>query len=736
MVEALVKKVCRGRSLMAVTVAFFGLLILAGRQAVASAETRTVPITINTGEAYTIPDVSPDSTPGVKVVSNPSALVVHTDAPGKIVLLGAAAGSWDINVTLASGEKVTYAVDVKPGEGTKGPLAAAANPPAASDPAPVGSTAASAASKPADTGSGPVDAAATVSGGAATASAASSPATPGTTGASIAPVAAAPPPSAPAAEPVRTASADSAGPVTAAAPAPAALPPTTVAAAPAPSAPVAEPVRVASADSTSPIAPAVPPAALPPAVLPLATLPPVSASAAAPPAVLAQEATPASSSALPNSMSPVVAPNSPTGDNGMVPTVPSQAASGAGLPQTYNTDPMAVIPSGPPPLGEKHFMPGDGVDLMMGTSEVLDYPTRIRRVSVADSKVADIQVINPYELNLVAHQAGFTTLAVWDTQGRYSEREIKVDENGKQQVLINVIVAELNRSRVENFGINWTMALPRWNISLVNMAGGVATPYTATSGLTANTLISSNPPVTTSSSASGTLPANGQLIPLLLSQNLTYGLAAGNSNIQTQSFFQFLEENSMGKILAEPHLLANSGEKAEFLSGGEIPIVISQALNTSIVFKQFGTSVIFVPTVIGFDDILLKVKPEVSEPNFAEGVNLFGFTVPAFITRKAETVVRLKSNQTLIIAGLLLNTKNETVAKVPYLGDIPYVRGLFRNTSYNNTQTDLVMTVTPQIVAPLPSNGRVALPTDRGPMNFEEIKTRRVYPEDAGRPRF
>ncbi len=715
MVKTTRKKVLHGRSLIAVAVAAFGLFILAGRQAVASAETRTVPITINTGEAYTIPDVSPDSTPGVKVVSNPSALVVHTDAPGKIVLLGAAAGSWDIDVTLASGEHVTYAVDVKPGESTKGPLAAATKPPASSDPASASSKAPSATSKPADTGSGPVDAA-TISGSAATASAAS----------------------APAAEPVRIASADpAAGPVTAAPPTTAALPPMKVAAAPAPSAHVAEPERVASAGSTSPITPAGPAAALPPAVLPAAALPPASASTA-PPAELAQEATPASSAALPNSMAPVVAPNSPTGDNGMVPTVPSQAASGAASasPQTYNTDPMAVIPSGPPPLGEKHFMPGDGVDLMSGTSEVLDYPTRIRRVSVADSKVADIQVINPYELNLVAHQAGFTTLAVWDTQGRYSEREIKVDETGKQQVLINVIVAELNRSRVETFGINWSVALPRWNISLVNMAGGVATPYTATSGLTANSLISSNPPVTVSTSAAGTLPPNGTLIPLLLSQNLTYGLAAGNGNIQTQSFFQFLEENSMGKILAEPHLLANSGEKAEFLSGGEIPIVVSQALNTSIVFKQFGTSVIFVPTVIGFDDIMLKVKPEVSEPDFAHGVNLFGFTVPAFVTRKAETMVRLKNNQTLIIAGLLLNTKNETVAKVPYLGDIPYVRGLFRNTTYNNTQTDLVMTVTPQIVAPLPPSGRVALPTDRGPMNFEEIKTRRVYPQDAGRPRF
>jgi len=688
MVNTIRNKVRHGRELVVLAVTTFGLLLLAGHQVVAS-ETRTVPVTINAGEAYTIGGLSPDSTPGVKVVSNPSALVVHTDAPGKIVLQGAAAGSWDIDVTLASGEKVTYAVDVKPAESVKGPLASAIIPATTSDPAPASALASpGTASRPADTGSGPVDAAATAASGGVTA-----------------------PPSAPTVAPAVIASASSA-PVAAA----------PIAAAPVSSARAAEPVKVASADPAGPVAAAASPAS----------------AVAAPPMAVAQESTPASSTALPNSAAPVVAPNSPTGDNGMLPTMPAQAAS-AGIstpPQTFNTDPMAVIPSGPPPVGEKHFMPGDGVDMMTGTSEVLDYPTRIRRISIADSKVADVQVINPYELNLVAHQPGFTTLAVWDTQGRYSEREIRVDASGKQQVLLNVIVAELNRSRVENFGINWTMALPKWNISLVNMAGGVATPYNATSNLTATSIVQSNPPVTSSTSASGTLPPNGTLIPLLLSQNLTYGLAAGNSNIQTQSLFQFLEENSMGKILAEPHLLANSGEKAEFLSGGEIPIVVSQALNTSIVFKQFGTSVIFVPTVIGFDDILLKVKPEVSEPDFAHGVNLFGFTVPAFVTRKAETMVRLKNNQTLIVAGLLLNTKNETVAKVPYLGDIPYVRGLFRNTSYNNTQTDLVMTVTPQIVAPLPSNGRVALPTDRGPMNFEEIKTRRVYPQDAGRPRF
>jgi len=707
MVEVIRKDVRRyAYKLLAAAIGSLGFFALAGYQAAAS-QTRTVPVTLNAGEAYTIADVSPDSTPGVKVVSNPSALVVHTDAPGKIVLQGAAAGSWNINVTLANGDKVTYAVDVMPVEGIRGPLASASNPASGS--------ASAAASRPADAGSGPVDPAAKadraaqVSASAADAHVPSAPtaAAPDAPRVASAPAAVTPVIAAPsAAEPVRVASADPAIPATSISPA-------------------------ASVSSSAPTIPAAAVAAPAPAS-------PFAASAPArEPEKLAQEHTPVSSTSMPTSMSPIVAPNSPTGDNGMLPTMPSQGnAVGAAPSQTFNTDPMAVIPTAPPPLGEKHFMPGDGVDMMMGTSLVLDYPTRIRRVSVADSKVADIQVINPYELNLVAHQAGFTTLAVWDTQGRYSEREIRVDESGKQQVLLNVIVAELNRSRMENFGINWTMAFPKWNISLVNMAGGVATPYNATTSLTATSIVQSNPPVTTSSSATGTLPPGGVTIPLLLSQNLTYGLAAGNNNIQTQSFFQFLEENSMGKILAEPHLLANSGEKAEFLSGGEIPIVISQALNTSIVFKQFGTSVIFVPTVIGFDDILLKVKPEVSEPDFAHGVNLFGFTVPAFVTRKAETMVRLKNNQTLIVAGLLLNTKNETVAKVPYLGDIPYVRGLFRNTSYTNTQSDLVMTVTPQIVAPLPSNGRVALPTDRGPMNFEEIKTRRVYPEDAGRPRF
>jgi pilus assembly protein CpaC len=115
---------------------------------------------------------------------------------------------------------------------------------------------------------------------------------------------------------------------------------------------------------------------------------------------------------------------------------------------------------------------------------------------------------------------------------------------------------------------------------------------------------------------------------------------------------------------------------------------------------------------------------------------MFGFVIPAFVTRRAETFVRLRNNQTLIIAGLILHNKSWDVNKTPYLGDIPYLGQLFRHNQYTDQETDLVMSVTPQIVQPLPSNGQLSLPIDRGPMTAEEIRTRRVYPPDTARPRF
>jgi pilus assembly protein CpaC len=140
--------------------------------------------------------------------------------------------------------------------------------------------------------------------------------------------------------------------------------------------------------------------------------------------------------------------------------------------------------------------------------------------------------------------------------------------------------------------------------------------------------------------------------------------------------------------------------------------------------------------VVGRDDIELLVKTEVSQPDYAHGVMLFGFTVPAFVTRRAETLARLKDRQTLIIAGLILHEKTSQVQKVPYLGDLPWIRNLFHTTYWQDKESDLVMSVTPEIVVPLPPRGEVFLPSNRGEMTSEEIKTKPIEPPDASRPRF
>ncbi|HEY6300946.1 MAG TPA: pilus assembly protein N-terminal domain-containing protein [Candidatus Binatus sp.] len=618
----------RGCGLLPWLIAAISMLLLRPGMLLADDGT-TMALALNAGESYVINNVSPGATPAVNVITNPHALVVHNEEPGKITLLGAEAGEWTVSVKTTDGSTVKYDVTVK-SVGSAYDINNPAKAPGAI--AGTGATTGTAAPVVAkmDPGTGPV------------ASASSSSASYTTTTDTVAAAA----PSAPA-------------------PAPAMAAPTA-------------PAAISHADFD--FAPSVPAASY----------------AATPPAAS------------------------------------SQTASASLSNERYRVDPSVSLNGGElhsgAVTGGRHYLPEDGVQLQTGSSRIIDFATKLRRVSIADTTVADIQVINPFQVNLIGHKPGFTTLAIWDQGGQYQERPVRIDPNGKQQVLLNTMVAELDRSAMENQGTNLSLALAHAGISLVGLPGAVATPFSPQTSITAAngaTISSGN-----------TMGVGGALTGLLLSQGMTYGLALGNSNYQLQGYFQYLEDHQLAKILAQPHLLANSGEEAKFLSGGEIPIVIAQALNTSIVFKQFGTSVEFVPTVVGRNDIELLVKPEVSEPDFAHGVQLFGFSVPAFVTRRAETLVQMKDNQTLIIAGLILHEKKTQIQKVPYLGDMPYLGGLFRNTAYSNTETDLVMSVTPQIVQPLPDGASVYNPTSVPDLTTEQVETRRLAQPDATRPRF
>lgn len=390
--------------------------------------------------------------------------------------------------------------------------------------------------------------------------------------------------------------------------------------------------------------------------------------------------------------------------------------------QYYSSNPPSPGPQGyitNRTFGGHHALPPDEVSIPSGTSQVYDLPEVISRVSIANSRVADVEILGSNQLMVIGRQPGFTTLVVWDQAGDYIERQIWTENAGHQQVLLHVIVAEIDLNKLQEQGVDFAAAMTNAGVTIASLTGAVATPFTASSGGIG--------PISP--------PPGGGSLPLLFSQLSNFIITAHNSGLDFYGFVHVLEEHDLGKILARPELLANSGEKARFLSGGEIPIVIAQQLTTSIVFKQYGTSVIFIPTVIGSHDVGLVVRSEVSEPDFANGVQEFGFKIPAFVTRRAQTRVRLKDNHTLIIAGLIQNQSRSTIRKIPYLGDVPYLGGLFRSTTWNHEKTELVMSVTPEIVRAIPPNGEVELPTSRGPLTAQEVLTRPVVPPDVTRPR-
>jgi pilus assembly protein CpaC len=173
-----------------------------------------------------------------------------------------------------------------------------------------------------------------------------------------------------------------------------------------------------------------------------------------------------------------------------------------------------------------------------------------------------------------------------------------------------------------------------------------------------------------------------------------------------------------------------SGQNAVFQVGGEIPIRIATGFSTDVVFKPFGTIVNFVARVSEEGDILLTVTPEVSEPDFTSLVE----GIPSFRTRRASTATRLRNGETLMIGGLLQHAKSENVTGVPYLQDIPYVGYLFRHTTYTSVVTELVVVVTPHLVKPQAPGTEFALPTDRGPLTNEEVRTK-ANPYETTRPR-
>ncbi len=187
-----------------------------------------------------------------------------------------------------------------------------------------------------------------------------------------------------------------------------------------------------------------------------------------------------------------------------------------------------------------------------------------------------------------------------------------------------------------------------------------------------------------------------------------------NSGVGTQAFIRAMKTQGALRALAEPNLIAMNGQKASFLAGGEFPVPIVQGGGgnaVSVVFKEYGVRLSFTPTVIDEDHIRLELEPEVSTIDFANGVRFSGFIIPALRTRRAKTGVELRDGQSFALAGLLDNNETRSLSKIPVLGDIPILGNLFKSSSFQKQETELMFFVTAEIVKPV---NRDDLPATRG----------------------
>ncbi len=283
------------------------------------------------------------------------------------------------------------------------------------------------------------------------------------------------------------------------------------------------------------------------------------------------------------------------------------------------------------------------------------------------------------------------------------------------QVNLQVRIAEVSRSFVKNIGVNLTSR------GSGNFLFNIAQGRQGTISTVPGTIGAPNAPV----DSNGAVPGSTlYTFPAKATSGATLGLAGRLLGLDLLAAIDLGETLGQVSTLANPNLTALSGETGTFLAGGEIPIPIAQALGTvSIEYKQYGVSLAYTPTVLSDGRISLRVRPEVSQLDYSNAVTLGGTRIPGLTTRRTETTVELGSGQAMMISGLLQNSRNNSIDKTPFLGDLPILGSLFRSNAYSRNETELVIIITPYLVKPANNPSEIALPTDgaRGPTDAQRV---------------
>jgi pilus assembly protein CpaC len=266
-----------------------------------------------------------------------------------------------------------------------------------------------------------------------------------------------------------------------------------------------------------------------------------------------------------------------------------------------------------------------------------------------------------------------------------------------QQVMLQVRIAEVNRRALLELGVNFFTG-PTGVGDWIGRSTTGQFPSVEFSELARSVVTGGNGARTTA--ASGKMEFSDFLNIFLF-----------NTNWNAGTLVRALKQTGYFQSLAEPNLIAYNDKEASFLAGGEFPIPIVNALGqVTIQFKEFGVRLNFTPTIAG-DLIRLKVRPEVSELDFNNGITLEGFRIPALQTRRAETEVELRDGQSFAVAGLLDNTAQTDRAAIPLLSQVPIIGHLFSSKAERQERTELLVLVTPRLVRPLNPDEVPALPT-------------------------
>jgi pilus assembly protein CpaC len=440
-----------------------------------------------------------------------------------------------------------------------------------------------------------------------------------------------------------------------------------------------------------------------------------------------------------------------------------QPVSFSGAPGTMSAGPAAVAPD------------ATSIDLLVGRSTILNVGTAISRVSLTVPDVADAMVTAPQQLLVHGKTPGTISLFVWDRAGGIKTYEVNVRRDlshlieqmrnlfpgepiavtgsGKDVVISGIVSSKYVIDKAADVTAGYVDKKENV-VNLLKQAEGVASNQVMLRVRFAEVSRSALQELGAAFIANGykndwygrattqqfAAPdfdsdrANGLTFSDFLNVflfNTKHNIGAVVKALQTKGLFQ---------SLAEPNLIASNGKEASFLAGGEYPYPVAQGTSgqtaVTIVFKEFGVRLSFTPTVLGGDLINLKVKPEVSSLDFANGVSLSGFRVPALSTRRTETEVELQDGQTFAIAGLMNNTVSSTMSKIPGIGDIPVLGYLFRSRAYQKQQTELVVMITPQIIRRGSTGVSQGLPTIVEPYLAAPAKPLPQPAPYVGSPRF